>query len=40
MFTSGITMNTNKTSDTVQALDLPVLEKRIGLIGRWLMSQL
>lgn len=40
MFTSGITMNTNKTSDTVQAIDLPVLEKRIGLIGRWLMSQL
>jgi len=40
MFTSGITMNTNKTSDTVSTLDLPVLEKRLGLIGRWLASQL
>ncbi len=40
MFTSGITMNTNKTSDTVSALDIHVLEKRLGLIGRWLASQL
>ncbi len=40
MFTSGITMNTNKTSDTLSGLDIPVLKKRIGLIGRWIASQL
>lgn len=40
MFTSGITMNTNKTSDTLSGLDIPMLEKRTGLIGRWIASQL
>ncbi len=40
MFTSGITMNTNKVTDSVSALDLPVLSKRISLIGRWIMSLL
>lgn len=36
MFTSGITANTNKTGDTVDALDLPVLLKRISFIAQWL----
>lgn len=36
LFTSGITMNTNKTDDTVDSLDLPVLRKRTLLIFRWL----
>lgn len=40
MFTSGITMNTNKSTDTVSRLDLPLLSKRISLIGRWLASML
>lgn len=40
MFTSGITMNTNKTSDTISSLDIPLLEKRIRLIGRWVASLL
>lgn len=40
MFTSGITMNTNKSTDTVSRLDLPVLSRRISLIGRWVASML
>lgn len=40
MFTSGITMNTNKTTDTVDGLDIPVMMKRIALIDRWLAGQI
>jgi hypothetical protein len=36
MFTSGITMNNNKTWDTSGTLDLPVLKKRVWLIFHWL----
>lgn len=36
LFTSGITMNTNKTRDTAENLDIPVLSKRITLIFHWL----
>lgn len=36
MFTSGITMSTNKTDDTVSSLNIPVLRKRILLIHTWL----
>lgn len=36
LFTSGITMNTNKTWDTVETLDMGVLKKRIYLIYHWL----
>ena len=35
-FTSGITMNTNKTYDTVRTLDLEILKKRIYLIYHWI----
>lgn len=35
-FTSGITMNTFKTYDTVQTLDLEILRRRIILIYHWL----
>ena len=33
--TSGITMNNNKTTDTLQNLDLPVLKRRIHLLWNW-----
>ena len=36
MFTSGITMNTNKVSDTAETLDYEVLERRAELIRTWL----
>ena len=36
VFTSGITMNTNKTSDTADTLDYEVLRKRIFLVFHWL----
>lgn len=36
LFTSGITMNTNKTWDTVGSLNLPVMQKRIHLMFHWL----
>lgn len=36
MFTSGITMNNNKTWDKVENLDLEVLKKRIWLIFHWM----
>lgn len=36
MFTSGITFRNNKPDDTVDALDLPILRKRILLIFNWL----
>lgn len=39
-FTSGITMNTNKTRDTVDNLDMEVLEKRVRLIYHWIESLL
>ncbi|MCQ2156219.1 MAG: M28 family peptidase [Bacteroidales bacterium] len=38
MFTSGITMNTNKTSDTPETLNYPLLVRRIELVRRWLAS--
>ena len=36
LFTSGITMNTNKTWDKVETLNIPVLQKRIHLMFHWL----
>jgi len=36
LFTSGITMNTNKTWDTVGNLDMGVLKKRIYLMYHWI----
>ena len=36
LFTSGITMNTNKVEDTPANLDIPVMRKRTLLIFRWL----
>lgn len=38
MFTSGITMNTFKTTDTADTLDYPLMAKRVLLIERWLMT--
>ena len=40
MFTSGITMNTNKSRDTVANLNIEVLQKRIYLIYHWLEKML
>ena len=39
-FTSGITMNTNKTRDTASNLDMEVLHKRVRLIYHWIESLL
>ena len=39
-FTSGITMNTNKTRDNAESLDYEVLRKRIYLIYHWIESML
>lgn len=39
MFTSGITMNTNREGDTFGSLDYPVFAERVSLIGNWLESQ-
>lgn len=36
LFTSGITMNINRTTDTIETLDLSVLKNRICLISRWI----
>ena len=36
VFTSGITMLTNKVTDTADTLDYEVLRKRIFLIFHWL----
>ena len=36
LFTSGITMNTNRTRDTAETLDYEVFKKRIYLIFEWL----
>lgn len=38
MFTSGITMSTNKIEDNVSSLNIPVFRKRILLIYTWLES--
>ena len=40
MFTSGITMDTNKPGDTADLLDYPLLERRVRLIGTWLRGLL
>ena len=40
LFTSGITMNTNKTRDTAQTIDLEILRKRIFLMYHWLEKML
>ena len=40
LFTSGITMNTNKTRDTAASLDMEVLKKRITLMYHWIESML
>ena len=40
MFTSGITMNNNKTWDTVSTLNMEVLQKRIFLMYHWLENML
>lgn len=40
MFTSGITKHTNKSTDTMDNLDLPMLTKRLLLIETWLQHQL
>lgn len=39
LFTSGITMNTNKVDDTSRTLNYEVLRKRALLISRWLSLQ-
>lgn len=39
MFTSGITMNTNREGDRYETLDYPVFARRVELIGKWLESQ-
>lgn len=39
-FTSGITMNTNKTRDDVQTIDTEILRKRIFLMYHWLEKML
>ena len=40
LFTSGITMNTNKTRDTAETIDIEILRKRIFLIYHWLDKML
>jgi hypothetical protein len=35
LFTSGITMNTNKTWDRPESIDMEILKKRIHLIFHW-----
>ena len=40
LFTSGITMNTNRTRDTAETLDYTVFKKRIYLIFEWLEKML
>ena len=40
LFTSGITMNTNRTRDTAETLDYEVFKKRIYLIFDWLEKML
>ena len=40
MFTSGITMDTNRETDTEDKIDYAVLEKRCALIFRWIEQML
>lgn len=40
MFTSGITMNNNKTRDKATSLNYPILKKRIYLMYHWLEKML
>ena len=40
LFTSGITMNTNRTRDTAESLDYEVFKKRIYLIFDWIRLML
>lgn len=40
LFTSGITMNTNKTRDNAESINLEILRKRIYLIYHWLDKML
>ena len=40
LFTSGITMKTNKTYDNAESLDFPVLRRRILLMFHWLDKML
>ena len=40
LFTSGITMNTNRTRDTAETLDYEVFKKRIHLIFEWIEKML
>ena len=40
LFTSGITMKTNKTYDNAASLDYPVLRKRILLMFHWIEKML
>lgn len=40
MFTSGITMNNNKTRDKAASLNYPILKKRIYLIYHWIENML
>ena len=40
LFTSGITMNTNKTRDTAASLDMQILRKRIELMFHWIEEML
>ena len=40
LFTSGITMNTNKTRDRIETLDMEVLQKRIYLMYHWVEKML
>ena len=40
LFTSGITMNTNRTRDTAETLDYEIFKKRIYLIFDWLEKML
>jgi len=40
LFTSGITMNTNKVEDTPATLDLAVLRKRVLLVFEWMVRVL
>ncbi len=40
MFTSGITMNNNKTWDNAATLDMDILQKRIYLMYHWLLMSI
>ena len=40
LFTSGITMNTNRTRDTADTLNYTIFKKRIYLIFEWLEKML